>query len=96
LGEQRALILDDGGWRQQSDTDTLKNAMSPAQYDPTGVAADIYDRANHHGVVPSGSIDGLGGAALLSVGTTAGTVAAGDHKHKRSVSRTRLYFFATS
>lgn len=33
------------------------------------------------GQLPAGSVSGLGGAALLSVGTTAGTVAAGDHNH---------------
>jgi hypothetical protein len=40
--------------------------------------ATLLARANHTGTQAVGTITGLGGAATLSVGTTAGTVAAGD------------------
>jgi hypothetical protein len=42
------------------------------------VQAHAIQRANHTGTQAVGTITGLGGAATLSVGTTAGTVAAGD------------------
>ena len=42
------------------------------------VQAYAIQRANHTGTQAVGTITGLGGAATLSVGTTAGTVAAGD------------------
>jgi hypothetical protein len=40
--------------------------------------ATLLARANHTGTQAAATITGLGGAALLSVGTTTGTVAAGD------------------
>jgi len=42
------------------------------------VQAYAIQRSNHTGTQAVGTITGLGGAATLSVGTTAGTVAAGD------------------
>jgi len=42
------------------------------------VQAYAIQRANHTGTQAVGTITGLGGAATLSVGTTAGTVSAGD------------------
>jgi hypothetical protein len=47
-------------------------------YPDPGFAVDPYARANHTGTQPVGTITGLGGAAILNVGTVAGTVAAGD------------------
>ena len=48
--------------------------------------ATLLARANHTGTQAVGTITGLGGAATLSVGTTTGTVAAGDDSrfHTRS------------
>lgn len=43
--------------------------------------AQLRDRATHTGTQASTTITGLGGAATLNVGTTAGTVAAGAHVH---------------
>jgi hypothetical protein len=43
--------------------------------------ATLLARANHTGTQDVSTISGLGGAATLSVGTTSGTVAAGDHAH---------------
>lgn len=72
--------------------------MLGSVYDPQGVHADAFDRANHTGTQTLATISDagtmaaeaaadytktadLGDAALLDVGTTAGTVAAGDHTH---------------
>lgn len=42
------------------------------------LATDPLARANHTGTQPYTTVTGLGGAAILNVGTTTGTVAAGD------------------
>ncbi len=72
--------------------------MDAAVYDPQGIEADAFARANHTGtqtlatISDAGTMAGedaadyaktadLGGAAGLNVGTSAGTVAAGDHTH---------------
>ncbi len=44
----------------------------------TAAASAAVQRSNHTGTQPANTITGLGGAATLNVGTTAGTVAAGD------------------
>lgn len=72
--------------------------MDAAIYDPQGIEADAFNRANHTGtqtlatISDAGTMAGedaadyaktadLGNSAGLNVGTTAGTVAAGDHTH---------------
>lgn len=79
-------------------SDAGSGDMAKAVYDPQGIEADAFDRANHTGTQPLSTISDagtmaaeaaadytktadLGDAALLDVGTTAGTVAAGDHTH---------------
>jgi hypothetical protein len=37
--------------------------MNKSVYDPTGVEADAFDRANHHGDIDAGDIDGLAAVA---------------------------------
>lgn len=76
----------------------LSGDMDATVYDPQGIEADAFARANHTGtqtlatISDAGTMAGedaadyakiadLGNAAALNVGTTAGTVAAGDHTH---------------
>lgn len=49
----------DGTWQ----TPAGAGDMSQAVYDPTGVNADAFDRANHHGDIDAGDIDGLAAVA---------------------------------
>lgn len=81
MAEHRALVLVGGRWHQIGDTDTLKNAMAPAVYDPTGVGADMFDRSNHVGSVDVADITGLGTAATADIGSGPLDIAVGDHDH---------------
>jgi hypothetical protein len=55
--------------------------MLGAVYDPQGIRADAFARANHTGTQTLATISDAGNSAGLDVGTIAGTVAAGDHTH---------------
>jgi hypothetical protein len=63
-------------WAASSAKTKLDGIASGATANQTD--AYLLSRANHTGTQAVGTITGLGGAAALSVGTTAGTVAAGD------------------
>ena len=52
----------DGTWQ----TPAGAGDMAQAVYDPTGVNADAFDRANHHGDIAASDIDGL--AAVATTG----------------------------
>lgn len=94
MSEYRAIIIRDGGLEELGDNDTLFSTMPLDTYDPGHLGVPIYDRSNHTGTQPHTTITGLGVAALLNVGTTPGTVAAGDHVHPRGTSRTKLFYFS--
>lgn len=83
MATAKVLVLIDGVMRQLPDGDSIEGAgdMFATVYDPQGIAADMYDRANHTGTQDVSTITGLGDAATLDVGTAIGTVAAGDHTH---------------
>jgi hypothetical protein len=52
--------------------------MLAATYDPTAVAGDAFNRANHHGTQTLATISDAGNSASRDVGVTALDVAAGD------------------
>ena len=56
--------------------------MLASIYDPTGVASNLFDMANHHGTLTIDDVDGWGPAALLEFGTEEGQVASGVHDHE--------------
>lgn len=62
-------------------THDLSMYMAVADYDPQGVGADIFDRANHTSQVDYTNVSGLGDAALLDLGDQPGNVALGFHVH---------------
>ena len=55
--------------------------MYKSMYDPTDVNGDAFARGNHTGTQLMATISDAGDSATLDVGTSAGTVAAGDHNH---------------
>lgn len=79
----KPLVLIDGIVTRLPDGDKIAGAgnMEEEVYDPLGIKADAFDRANHHGTQDVSTITGLGGAALLDIGTGPDDVAAGDHAH---------------
>ena len=80
-GRSGAVVLAkaDVGLGSVDNTADASKPVSTAQAAAdAAVQAYAIQRANHTGTQAVGTITGLGGAATLSVGTTAGTVAAGD------------------
>jgi len=67
---------------------TVTGAMAKSVYDPTNINASPFARANHTGTQLAATISDLGNSATRNVGTTAGTVAAGDDSRLLSVERT--------
>ena len=55
--------------------------MTKAVYDPTGINSSAFTRVNHTGTQTLATISDSGNSAGLNTGTTAGTVALGDHGH---------------
>ena len=73
------LVKADVGLGSVDNTADASKPVSTAQAAAdAAVQAYAVQRGNHTGTQAVGTITGLGGAATLSVGTTAGTVAAGD------------------
>jgi len=82
-----------GGTGQTTAT-TGFNALAPSQTGNNGkfLTSDGTTASWANVSVSAGSVSGLGGAALLNVGTTAGTVAAGDDTR---LSGTHIYRYTT-
>lgn len=83
-GLESVIYFDDGTtWQTIGATAATDAAASVGSLRTLGSGALQAAAGNHsHGI---GAIIGAGGAASLNVGTTAGTVAAGDHTHSGMV-----------
>ena len=55
------------------------------------VPGDVFDRRNHYGIIPAGSVTGIGTAGAANIGTGPTDVAAGDHSHAQTYLETSLY-----
>lgn len=86
----KPLVIIDGLLRRLPDGDRLTNTgdMYSEDYDPLGIAADAFARANHYGDYTLSNFTDAGPVAIMDVGpkiidetAVPGMVAPGDHEH---------------
>lgn len=69
MAERRSLILLDGRTRELSDSDTLKNALSPSVYDPQGIVDDAFSLDKMTGLLSITKLSDAGSSIGINAGT---------------------------